>query len=811
MPPGPSSRDRPTPPSGRAAHASAGACDYCGEELDRRERIVRRLDGRDQAFCCLGCAFIAEQLARVTDECRASAAAPAAAAAPRCVQLEVRGMVCAACALWIEHRLRGVPGVASASVDFVARRALVVLDAQRAGRAELRRCIERAGYRVEEARDPERERRAERVELLRVLLAWLLMMQVMMLAAPGYLAAPGAVAPGIEQLLRIGQLVLTAPVALFCAAPFWRAAASQLRVGRIGMDVPVALGLSGALAASVGATLAASGAVYFDSVTMFVALLLTVRAWQARALARSAARADAAGDAAALRAWRLRAGAGPDAVETVAAGELLAGDLVLVPAGEIVPADGRVTEGGTSVSQAWLTGESLALARNEGDAVLAGSLNLEQSVVVRVLRAGDATSLAALQRMIVEAAARRPALAERAHRVAAHFALAVSLLAGLTALAWFFIDPARAAPAAIAVLVVTCPCALSLAAPLAFAVAQAQLGARGVLLTRPGALESLAQAGSVAFDKTGTLTCERPQLLAIETFGRDDPGACLALAAGLEARSPHPFALALRDALQARSLAARAAGPVTELAGMGVDGMAGGVRYRLGKPEFALALLRDRRAGAAALTALQSSATGSSVMLACEDGPVALLRFGETLRPGAARLLEELAAGGRELLLVSGDAAAAVERIAAELSGATGLTLERHAAQSPAGKRRLLEERQARGQRVAMVGDGINDAPVLAQADASIALASGSRLAQVRADVIVLSADLGAIAAVFELARRTTAVVRQNLGWSLAYNAVMVPLAAMGLLAPWIAAAGMAASSAVVLANSLRLRARAAH
>jgi len=807
--------DQSHPPEAPAAAASRSSCDYCGEPLTARNRIVRDLQQRPQAYCCLGCAFIAEQLALMPGP-PSAAPAPADAAdglppaAPSCLQLDVRGMVCAACAQLVEYCLRGAPGVYSASVDFVSHRAQVVFDPRRTGPLELGRRIGRAGYHVRGDADPRFERRAARIELLRVLVAWLAMMQVMMLAVPGYLARPGEIAPDIEQMLRIGQLVLSVPVALFCAAPFWRAAASQLRVGRIGMDVPVALGLGSALLASAAATLAARGAVYFDSVTMFAALLLSVRWWQLRALGRATAQIDAAAGQNRLRAHRLRQRGLSSAYDTLPAEQLQVDDVILVPAGEAFPADGRIIEGSTSVSQAWLTGESVAQDKCEGEAVLAGSLNLGQAVVVRVARCGDATSLAALQRMIVEAASKRPPGVAFMNRVAARFAVGVLALAGLTALYWLGVEPARATRAAIAVLVVTCPCALSLAAPLAFAVAQARLAARGVLLTRPGALEALARVDTVAFDKTGTLTEERPRLLELQPLAGRGAAQCLEIAAGLESRSQHPFALALRDAAQAGAVSPPAAVRVAEVAGMGVEGIVAGARYRLGKPEYALALARDPQQGAQRLSQLQQQGRAqgvSQVVLAAEEGPLALLRFGETLRPDAAALLRELGGQGKALLLLSGDGQAAVERVAAELGAGASLSLLALGDQDPAGKRRLLEQRQAAGARVAMIGDGINDAPVLAQADASIALASGVKLAQVRADVILLGPRLAAVGQTFTVAARTLRIVRQNLGWALAYNALMIPLAAAGVLAPWLAAVGMAASAGFVLANSLRLRA----
>jgi Cu2+-exporting ATPase len=799
---------------------AAGNCDFCGEALASRQTVTRPVGGRPRHYCCLGCAFIAEQLASLPPAGSRGTDAPAqtgrpagAGMAAATTRIDIGGMVCAACAVLLEHRLRSMPGVRSAHVDFVAQRAQIVFEPSRTDRNALAATIVRTGYRVPRADDPRGAQRAARVELLRVLLAWLAMMQVMMLAAPSYLAAPGQIAPGIEQMLRIAQCVLCAPVVFFCAAPFWRAALSQLRVRRIGMDVPVALGLAAAAAASFWATATRQGAVYFDSVTMFVALLLAVRWWQLRAMARATAQVDAAARQSRMTANRLRANSTGAAYDTIAAEQLRAGDRIVVPAGEAIPADARIAEGSTSVSQAWLTGESAALPKMEGDMVLAGSLNVGQPFVAVVTRAGDASSLAVLQQLIVDAAGRRPPAAVFANRIASGFALGVLALAGLTLASWLLVDPARAVGAAISVLVVTCPCALSLAAPLAAAIAQARLARDGILLLRTSALEALAGVDTVAFDKTGTLTEHCPRLLRLDVLGRLGQDDCLAIAAAIEAHSHHPFAMALAAAARERALALPPALCIAENAGVGIEGIVAGQRFRLGRAGYALALARDPLAGAAALATLREdrrTAEGSQVVLAGVDGPLALLAFGETLRADAPALLQALAGSGKRLLVLSGDQAPAVERLARQLHAAAGATLEYFADRSPEGKRAVLEDLQRQGQRVAMVGDGMNDAPVIAQADASIALASGSRLAQVRADVIIPGTQLAQVHRVFALARRTLAVTRQNLWWALAYNLVMVPLAALGLLAPWIAAGGMAASAGLVLANSLRLRGAAA-
>jgi Cu2+-exporting ATPase len=486
-------------------------CAHCDESLLGLHVVRRSVNGSECEFCCLGCAFIAEQIAlalgqlgRTVPGAPPSGSANAvagtgstqAAEAQRTLsrtQIEIRGMVCAACAVLIEHRLRSMPGVAAANVDFIARRATLVFDRGRVGEAALQRCVEAAGYRLASADPKGQDRRAQRIDLLRVLVAWLAMMQVMMLAVPAYLAGPGDIPYDLAQLLRLAQVVLTAPVLLFCAAPFWRAARSQVRALQVGMDVPIAAGLAVASVASAIAVAhpAGRGDMYCDSITMFVALVLTVRWWQQRALRRACSHIDAAADSAVAQAQRLCNHPHGSTFETVPAATLATGDRVIVAAGGRIPADGRVVEGRSSLSQAWLTGESSPIDATPGARVLAGSLNLEQPLVIEVSRAGDRTSLSALQRLMVEAAARRPASVELANRVAARFVFGLLVAGILTALGWAWIDPSMAVRNVIAVLVVTCPCALAMAVPLAGSVAQAALARRGILVATPAGKQAI--------------------------------------------------------------------------------------------------------------------------------------------------------------------------------------------------------------------------------------------------------------------------------------------------------------------------------
>jgi Cu2+-exporting ATPase len=788
------------------------ACAHCGDSLAGLKIVTRTIGSRRQDFCCLGCAFIAEQLhlARASDADRVALEASLAqgpsrrdAPAGARVQVDISGMVCAACALLIEHRLRRADGVITAHVDFTAQRAYVGFDPQRIDAGGVRRVIERAGYRTEV--EPATANRLRRVELLRVAIAWLAMMQVMMLAVPAYVARPGDIPADIEQLLRVAQLVLTVPVMLFSALPIARAAASQVRAGPIGMDLPILLGLGAAFAASAWATITAHGPVYFDSITMFVALVLGVRWLQARALQVARGHLDDAQRRARMTARRLRGFPASLATESVAADQLVVDDYVLVPVGESVPADGVIVQGTSSISQAWLTGEATPVEKQDGAPVLAGSVNLEQPLVVRVTRAGEATSLAALRRLVDDAGRERPRIVELANRIAVAFLWIVLAVTAMTVIGWWWIDPAQVLPSAVAVLVATCPCALSLAAPAALAATQSALAERGVLTARSAALEALAHIDVLACDKTGTLTTAEPTLTKVIPLRGQRSSEVLALAAAMEAVAAHPFARAMAQAAQAAKVTVLPAQDVQITPSSGIEGLVAGRRLRIGKIEYALSL-----AGTVAQNAwfkrwpsiaAQLPRDDSVIALADERGALGVFAFGEALRPDAATLVGAARAGGAEVVLVSGDRAAAVERIARALG------IERaYAQQTPASKRELVAQLQSAGRQVAMLGDGFNDAPVLAQADVSIALAEGAALAQARADFILLGSRAADVAVLLRRARRGMRIVRQNFVWALVYNVGAIPLAAFGYLTPALAAVGMAASSALVVANALRAR-----
>jgi Cu2+-exporting ATPase len=806
---------------------NAGLCYHCGATNPRRGRWHEVVNGAPRDFCCAGCLAVAQTIdaaglagfyanrveapltpgAVDADEWTRWDDAAAMAGLVRDLDPERReaallleGVTCGACVWLIESWLARQPGVREVSVNLANRRARVVWDPGRTRFSSVLRAVAAIGYRAypyDPARREALARRERRALLLRMAVAVLATMQVMMFALPAYVTSEG-VAPAQQRLLDWAGFVLTLPALAYSAAPFFHGAWRGIQRRRPGMDVPVALGIAAAFAASTFATFTGRGTVYYDSVTMFIALLLVARYLELVARQKAGAAIEdvaRARPAVAERAGRWPASA---ATETVAAAALAPGDVVLVRPGAVVPADGEVLEGRSHVDEAMLTGESLPALRAPGDAVLAGGVNRDSPLIVSVRAAGEATRLAAVLRLVERTACERPAVARLADRVAGWFVAALLLLALATVVVWWQIDPARALPVTVALLVVSCPCALSLATPAALAAAAGSLARAQVVFARSDALETLGRVTHVVLDKTGTLTEGRLRLAACETAGTITREDALALAAALEARSEHPLAAALAEAGPAPG-----AGPVVQdlrqTPGDGVEGTMGGVRTRVGRPEFVAALSGPMPAALRAFCDRAADA-GALVALGDEVEWHAVFGFSDTLRAGTPRLIAELRDLGITPVLLSGDRMASVARVAQALSIADARGDLR-----PEDKRDAIAALQAAGAVVAMMGDGINDAPALAQAQVSISLGTATPLAQHTADVVILSDRVEEAATALRVARRTLSVIRQNLAWATVYNAVAIPAAAFGFVTPLVAAAGMSASSLVVVVNALRL------
>ncbi|WP_245909384.1 heavy metal translocating P-type ATPase [Sphaerotilus hippei] len=718
-------------------------------------------------------------------------------------RLLLSGMYCAACSGLIEDALLRRPGVLSAEVSAAAQRAVVLWDPSVTRVSALIESVQGAGYGAfpdTGTQAVDLAARESRQAMWRLFVAGFCMMQVMMYATPSYIAGPGQITADMAQLMRLASWVLSIPVLVFAAGPFFRGAWSALRERRIGMDVPVALGIAVTFVASSVATFDARGVfaneVYFDSMTMFAAFLLGARMLEMRARRLAAQSLDSVMRRLPDAVERLRADGG---VELVVPGELRVGDRLRVQVGQAFAADGRVTEGRTQVDEAMLTGESRPVDRDVGEEVAAGCINLGAPVVVEVLRLGAQTRYQRIVALVERALTERPALLLSADRIAGPFLWGVLLLALVAFLVWWQIDPSRAVWVAVAVLVVTCPCALSLGAPVAMLAAAGELARRGILVQRLDVLEGLTRSTDWVFDKTGTLTQDRLVVAEVVPLAAAPAAARSAdwrgVAAALAARSAHPLARAVARQAQADAPWAGGVDEVNEWSGRGVEARIdlGGVAWscRLGAPAWC---------GDAEGQSVQRPVVSLAVLDGGRWTPLLRFELDELLRPHARQAVQTLCAGGLQVHLLSGDRAASVEAMSQRLGIA-----HVHAQCAPDDKLAVVADLQARAAVVTMVGDGINDAPVLARADVSIALGSAAALTQARADVIVLSDRLDDLLMLQRMARRTVRIVRQNLVWALGYNVVSLPLALVGWLPPWLAGIGMAASSLLVVLNALRL------
>ena len=808
-----------SPPDDAAAGEPDIRCYHCGEINPAGEHWRLVLDGALHSFCCAGCCAVAQTIRAAglesfyvrrtsvaehpVGESQWSQQAIAAEAAGLIVDvgaeqqeisLLLEGIRCGACVWIIEKYLQRLPGVVEVNVNFATRRARV---RWRRGSMQLPRLLQAIadigylGYPYDPRRREALARRQGRALLSRMAIAVLGMMQVMMFAFPVYVSRDG-VEPEYQTLLAWASLVLTLPVVLYSATPFFYGAWRDLRSRRLGMDLPVALGITTAFVASAWSTLTGQGAVYFDSVTMFVALLLVARWFELRARQRAGDDIEAVARELPPTAERLRGYPDAAEVETVAAAHLVPGDVIRVATATVVPADGEVLAGRSSVEEAMLTGESWPQAKACGDKVLAGSINRESPLIVHVTAAGGSTALAALARLVDRAASQRPRIGRLADSVAGWFVGALLAVAAGTALFWWQVDAQRAVMITFAVLVVSCPCALSLATPSALAAAAGALGRRQILVVRADAMEALSRVTHVVLDKTGTLTMGRVQLVGVTTLGAQDAGRCLSLAAALEQGSVHPVAAALREAGSATHIAT----DVVAVAGCGVEGTVAGRRYRCGRPDWVMQI----HAGPLPPAAEYIEPEHTAVALADEHGWLAWMTLGDTLRPSARGLVDALQRLGIDVSLVSGDRIATVRHVAEAVRVGNW-----RGNATPDDKRTFIRSLQAQGKIVAMVGDGVNDAPSLAQADVSLTLGSAAALTQWTADVVVLGNDLERVGTAIETARRTFRVIRQNLAWALGYNAIAIPLAASGYLSPLAASLGMSISSLIVVGNALRL------
>ncbi len=735
------------------------------------------------------------------------------------IGLGLSGLHCASCALTVENALRPLKGVVDVQVQGATQRARLVIDPSQVKLSQLVQAVMQAGFQAwpdGSARASIERVRLQRQLLWRLLVAVFCMMQVMMVTTAQYVAKPGDIPPDLWQLMNWSVWVLSLPVLVFSCGPFFQGAWTALKHGRIAMDTPVALGISAMFGVSTGVMLGHTDCLgsdlYLDSMTMFVSFLLLGRWLESRAREKVTQSLEAL------------CGRLPEAVERSIANNLpvsqsncemvpLAalrlGDLVRVAVGQAFPADGLVVEGHTEVDESLMTGESRPVPRAIGQAVVAGSMNLLSPVWCKVERLGLDTRYQQVVALVQQALTDKPGWMRAADRFAGPFLWAVLGLAILGGLAWQWIDPAKSVWVAVSVLVVTCPCALSLAAPSALLSAAGALARGGVLVRHLDAMEALASVRQVLFDKTGTLTSSLPQVSQIwwqgQIWGVGDMPALAQLAlkevAALAALSQHPLSKGL--AAWGKDLSVNAAThwqEVTEQAGSGMQATdVNGVTWRLGAASWAI-------------QGMQTPWSNARVWFAPQGASSGWLGIGldEQARGDALPALQALREAGVDVAILSGDQPDRVSEFAQSLGMVPPMAVA--AAQAtPENKLQVLTQAQASGEVIAVVGDGINDAPVLAKAQVSFAMDQGAALAQSQADFIVLGGRLSGVPMALQVSRQAMQVVKQNLLWAAAYNFICIPLALMGYLPPWLAGLGMALSSLGVMLNALRVGRRIQH
>jgi Cu2+-exporting ATPase len=719
------------------------------------------------------------------------------------VSLILEGIVCAAC-IWLnENHLNALPGVINATINYSNNRARVRWDNHQISLSEILESISRIGY-LAHPYDPDQQQKLiekeRKQQIRRIGLAGVLGMQIMILAVAMYTGDWWGMDDSFKQSFRWFSLVITLPVLLYASRPFFSAAFRDLKNFRVGMDVPVSLGIGIAFIASVVNTINGDGEVYFDSVCMFTFFLLTARYFEMNARKRTSESTEALLNLQPAIATKLVDENGTDKQLSVPVAELVVGDRVLVRPGENIPADGSIIDGTSGINESLITGESLPVTKTKDDSVIGGSTNTESPLIIRIDKVGDDTVLASIHRLLDEAQHNKPAIAKLADQLASKFVAIILLLATGVALYWYQTDPQQWIAITIATLVVTCPCALSLATPTAITAASGQLAKIGLLPTNSLALETLAKTTDFVFDKTGTLTRGNIKLVETISLGDKNKEQYINIAAALESGSEHPIAKSIIQASHETGSdeTTPRVSEITNTPGSGISGIVENAQWYLGNLNYIHTVCKtpvpENELAKDHLNNL------TLVALATKEKIHAVFAFDDELRGEAKPLISHLQRENKNITLMTGDHKAAGVRMAAALGIKNVLTDLK-----PADKLEQVRNMQQQGAIVAMTGDGINDAPVLAGADVSIAMGSGTQLAAAHADMILLSNHIEHLYSGYRVATKTLAIIRQNLTWAFSYNLLAVPAAAMGYVEPWLAAIGMSASSLMVVLNALRL------
>ena len=730
------------------------------------------------------------------------------------VSLILEGITCAACVWLNEKHLNSLNGIISASINYSNHRALVRWDNSKIRLSEILESISRIGY-LAHPYDPEQHQRIlekeRKQQIKRLGLSGLLGMQIMIFAVAMYTGNWWGIDESFKQSFRWISLALTVPILLYASSVFFKAAFRDLSNKRIGMDVPISLGIAIAFGASLMNTINGTGEVYFDSVAMFTFFLLSARFFEMSTRKKTSEATETLLNLKPSIATRLinyqsDKSSTIENQESISVSELNVGEYLLVRPGEVLPTDGKIIHGISGINESLITGESVPVTKQINDDVIGGSTNTENPLIIQISKLGSDSVLSSIQQLIDEAQHTKPAIAKLADRIASWFVGILLTISALVAYYWYTVDASQWLEITIATLVVSCPCALSLATPAAITAASGQLAKIGLLPKRAHALETLAHASDFVFDKTGTLTEGKIELEEIVLLNHEtntyDKQHLLNIAASLEANSEHPIAKALLNAnkLNTNQLSTKQqtlldVKDLNHSTGKGIQGKINDTEWFIGNEDFIL-----QHCASHFHYDDDNTNKSSKIFLASKKLCFAIFNLSDSIRPEANRLIEKLHQENKKTHLMSGDRIDSTKYISEQLG------IKHYLGNlKPEDKLNNVNTLQKQGAIVTMIGDGVNDAPVLAGADLSIAMGKGTQLAAATADMILISNNIEHIFHGYQISVKTLRIIKQNLAWALLYNVIAIPAAATGHVEPWLAAIGMSASSLVVVFNSMRL------
>ena len=794
-------------------------CYHCGAPVPNNVQIELDILGQTRALCCTGCEAVASAILQsgsesfyqyrtdtsITPEFTPTSLpssmqmelalydnpdvledlSEAGKDGSREISLIIEGITCAACSWLIEKQLKNFNGVEFVNLNLSQHKLQLRWQQDQTPLSQLITRIYSLGFKAQPYSPDLAQQQLESEQkkaVQRLVLAALGMMQAMMFALPLYLGDWDGIFEKFETYFRFASLIITTPVVLYSARPFFSAFWRDMKTRHLTMDVPVAIAIGSAYLASVWSTFTGGAEVYFDSVCMFTFFLLVGRFLETRARLKNG---EAGNNLASLMPRSTLRIHPQDETETVVpVSQLAVGDFIRILPGTPIPADGIIMAGQSSIDESIITGEFLPIQKSTRDRVLGGSINVENPLTIEVTALDKDMQISTVISLLDRATHDKPKIALLADQIAQYFVGVVLIMSALVFVSWYFIDSSKAFWITLSVLVATCPCALSLATPTALTAATAALRRHGILITRGHVMETLIRSQRIVFDKTGTLTLGKLTIEKTLVLSGSEEQA-LQISASLEAHSQHPIATAFShtNLLKVQDLQAQM--------GQGLSGNIDGQDYRIGLASYACS-------GQVADT-LSPPTSGHWILLAQGKTPLAWFLLNDQLRPDAASSIQQIQALGLSSEILSGDQSDQVDIIARQLQ-----VTKVQGGVSPEGKLNYLGSLPADDACI-MVGDGINDVPVLARAPVSIAVGSASDLAKTHADVILMSNQLKHLPMLLKQARRSATIIRQNLVWALLYNGSILPLAALGIVPPYAAAIGMSFSSLVVVFNALRL------